>query len=323
MESLTSKAEGLKQEQIRIRQCINEKNTASILCQLFSKNSSSAAPGQSQPPPQQEEQQQPVDPLIEALLRRPSEEIPDASKVPELPALILPGKHHSHSKKNEATMEVQITPAADDGIDYDLLGKDRAQCTPAELDRIRRERNRMHAKRTRDRKRLFMEEMTDVCKQLEEENAVLQAHLDGLNGITSATSSTSSNSRQAVAAVPAATAVTGFAYRPPLSPPLPATSTVSSAMSPVAKQSSGVTLNQIHTLLVAAGAFHPTSGNSAISTSSASSSDEDNIDDDDHNHPATGNASASPAKRRRLSSSSEVSNQKPAPTGFRAAPIGA
>jgi len=40
-----------------------------------------------------------------------------------------------------------------DDIDYELLSKDRSQCTPAELDQIRRERNRMHARRSRERKR--------------------------------------------------------------------------------------------------------------------------------------------------------------------------
>ena len=39
------------------------------------------------------------------------------------------------------------------GIDYVLLSKDRSACTPEELDRIRRERNRLHARKSRERKR--------------------------------------------------------------------------------------------------------------------------------------------------------------------------
>ena len=39
------------------------------------------------------------------------------------------------------------------GIDYVLLSKDRSTCTPEELDRIRRERNRLHARKSRERKR--------------------------------------------------------------------------------------------------------------------------------------------------------------------------
>ena len=50
-----------------------------------------------------------------------------------------------------------------------------------QLDQIRRERNRMHAKRTRDRKRIFMEEMEVMIKQLEDENALLQNHFIKLN----------------------------------------------------------------------------------------------------------------------------------------------
>jgi len=46
-----------------------------------------------------------------------------------------------------------------DGIDYALLSRDRNKCTPQELDRIRKERNRMHAKRTRDRKKIFIQEV--------------------------------------------------------------------------------------------------------------------------------------------------------------------
>ena len=41
----------------------------------------------------------------------------------------------------------------DDDIDYAILSKDRGQCTPAELDQIRRERNRLHSRRSRERKR--------------------------------------------------------------------------------------------------------------------------------------------------------------------------
>ena len=39
----------------------------------------------------------------------------------------------------------------------------------------------MHAKRTRDRKRLFMEEMGEICRQLEEENDLLRAHLRAID----------------------------------------------------------------------------------------------------------------------------------------------
>jgi len=176
MMNLQNRAVHLKKEQVRIRQVINEKHTANILVGLFSTNETAM---------NTEEE----DPKIEKLLQRPLESIPDASKIPELPALILPGQHNSRKRKtmddtNTDTSQLNVTQHSlpDDGIDYKLLGKDRSKCTPAELDQIRRERNRMHAKRTRDRKRLFMEEMEDVIRKLEAENALLQNHLISLGG---------------------------------------------------------------------------------------------------------------------------------------------
>eukprot|EP00547_Thalassionema_nitzschioides_P018100 CAMPEP_0194232874 /NCGR_PEP_ID=MMETSP0158-20130606/1064_1 /TAXON_ID=33649 /ORGANISM="Thalassionema nitzschioides, Strain L26-B" /LENGTH=407 /DNA_ID=CAMNT_0038965691 /DNA_START=279 /DNA_END=1502 /DNA_ORIENTATION=+ len=176
MAKLQSRADYLKKEQVRIRQIINEKTTASILVGLFSTSGSNGSTDSE-------------DPKIEELLQRSVESIPDVSKIPELPALILPGQHNSRKQRMTTSTDSDgaepngpqhSTP--EDGIDYKLLGKDRSKCTPAELDQIRRERNRMHAKRTRDRKRLFMEEMEEVIKKLEGENALLKNHLDELGG---------------------------------------------------------------------------------------------------------------------------------------------
>jgi len=213
MQTLQDRASHLKQEQIRLRQICNDKSTASILLGLFGSsfsggpNAGSAAmearSGSANnaawcgnaadrddvgPPPV---------PEIEALLRRTSDEIPDETHVTELPSLILPGQHASKKLQQKApTMAngggATIDSNADDAnnsnfeqepnstivdIDFELLGKDRRKCTQQELDQIRRERNRMHAKRTRDRKRLFMEEMDKLCRQLERENQLLIGHL--------------------------------------------------------------------------------------------------------------------------------------------------
>jgi len=178
MLTLTTRADELKTEQVRLKQSINEKNTASILVGLF------ATAGDAKDTANSAE-----DPRVEHLLKRKAEDIPDASKITELPALILPGQHNSKkvvktAGKDIPSSSLQELLSADDGIDYQLLGKDRAKCTPEELDKIRRERNRMHAKRTRDRKRLFMEEMSDMCKQLEDENTLLRRHLQVLDGET-------------------------------------------------------------------------------------------------------------------------------------------
>jgi hypothetical protein len=174
MEILRDRADSLKQEQIVLKQAINEKNTANILVGLFGQASASA--------------QLQDDPLVEELLQRPPGEIPDSNSISELPRLILPGQHASTKVKVEAQQKMLSGSSSsidadnsDDGIDYELLGKDRSKCTAKELDQIRRERNRMHAKRTRDRKRLFMDEMSEVCRKLADENDVLRAHLRSID----------------------------------------------------------------------------------------------------------------------------------------------
>jgi Basic region leucine zipper len=177
MEILRERADVLKDEQIRLKQAINDKNTANILLGLFSQDLTSESSGAED------------DAQVDALMRRPSDQIPDSTCIGELPRLILPGQHTS-SRMAEARDKIPTDDVdiAEGGIDFDLLGKDRSKCTAEELDQIRRERNRMHAKRTRDRKRLFLEEMSEVCRQLEEENGTLRCHLrkidpDGVSSV--------------------------------------------------------------------------------------------------------------------------------------------
>ncbi len=271
MQNLTHRADELKVEQIRLKQSINEKNTASILLGLFASNDSSA-------------QQQAEDPRVEELLKRPSEEIPDAGKLPELPALILPGQHNSKKHKVSSVMSSN-EDLPDDGIDYELLGKDRSKCSPAELDQIRRERNRMHAKRTRDRKRLFMEEMAELCKQLEDENDLLQDHLDGLNGRTKKRKETSTVISPCLSSL-----------QPELAPSeltMPSRNIQDLATNHKETLSQhGVTFDQIKTLLEAASTF-----SSAISESTNSSEGEGADNDGKH----------SSYKRRRLQNSQDTS----------------
>lgn len=168
---LQVKAAELKEEQVRLKQSINEKSTATILVRLFAEGSIAGDACSDE------------DPRVEELLRRPLKEIPDTSQIPELPALILPGQHAS--KKMKASMLQLQQPLSTcsgsdvslDGFDFELLGRDRSQCTPEVLDLIRRERNRMHAKRTRDRKRIFTEKLAELCREVEEENILLHLHL--------------------------------------------------------------------------------------------------------------------------------------------------
>eukprot|EP00573_Skeletonema_grethae_P000658 CAMPEP_0201687466 /NCGR_PEP_ID=MMETSP0578-20130828/1518_1 /ASSEMBLY_ACC=CAM_ASM_000663 /TAXON_ID=267565 /ORGANISM="Skeletonema grethea, Strain CCMP 1804" /LENGTH=474 /DNA_ID=CAMNT_0048171625 /DNA_START=15 /DNA_END=1439 /DNA_ORIENTATION=- len=296
MQKLQNRADELKAEQIRLKQCINEKNTANILVGLFQTGEDSAAADGSD----ETETAVSMDPQVEVLLKRPTEEIPDASKIPELPALILPGQHTKRKSSSSNDGEDNAPASAadgegitipegeqEDGIDYVLLGKDRGSCTPAELDQIRRERNRMHAKRTRDRKRIFMEEMETMIKQLEDENALLQGHMDKLN---------ENEPDENIAAAELLAATASLTPPPAISPelgPVTAPSNSSATADPLAaatsvQPSKGDFLNQIESLLAAAGAFERNRSQcevNAISISCAASDVTDQSSygcDDDH-----------------------------------------
>ena len=60
--------------------------------------------------------------------------------------------------------EISATLSDDEELDMDqdLLTKDKSSCTTKELEMIRRERNRMHAKKTRLRKKKMLSEMEAV-----------------------------------------------------------------------------------------------------------------------------------------------------------------
>lgn len=173
MQVVDKKACDLKKKQINLKVSINEKNTANILLGMFSTEASLKPKSTT------------TDSRIEEILKRPTIDIPDVSKIPELPTLILPG-HRNNRKRdfsNSACKDIVANGQGypNDGIDYDLLARDRSKCTATELDRIRRERNRMHAKRTRDRKKRFMDEMEIIIRQLEDENNLLSDHLRTLS----------------------------------------------------------------------------------------------------------------------------------------------
>lgn len=158
---LQEKANVLKAEQLKLRQAINEQNTANILVGIFAHNSTS---GNALISPCE-------DSKVEDLLKRSVDDIPDASKIPGLQKLSLPrlqGSRDTNYKQELIGLE---------GIDFKLLERDRSECTMEQLDKIRRERNRMHAKRTRDRKRLFIENLGEILTTLEAENNILKKYL--------------------------------------------------------------------------------------------------------------------------------------------------
>lgn len=272
MQKLQNCADELKLVQIRLKQAISEKNTANILVGLFQNGEDGTESNGAMA----------IDPKVEVLLKRSTEDIPDASKIPELPALILLGQNSGKRKSVDSEVDDDrgaVLSAADeeDGIDYALLGKDRSVCTPAELDQIRRERNRMHAKRTRDRKRIFMEEMEVLINQLQEENSLLHAHATKLNiqlpPIDDAKFALSVTPELATSSSTAPTSATANTYK----------SCEEDEDSPKTK---GDFINQIESLIAAAGHFQRRSTECEITAISCAESDvtaSTNHSDHDHN----------------------------------------
>lgn len=187
MQTLQVRAEELKLEQLRLKQIINDRKTANILLEITSASSPTSLPSLSASP------QLPAvfNSDIELILKRHNDDIPDGKKIMQETTAMVP----SHKAKLIRSMSVDDAVLVDDfdspgggkknltmngkfpndGIDYALLSRDRNKCTPQELDRIRKERNRMHAKRTRDRKKIFIQEMLNVIQVLDAENLKLRA----------------------------------------------------------------------------------------------------------------------------------------------------
>lgn len=165
MQTLQVRAEELKLEQLRLKQIINDRKMANILLEITSTSSSPTTAAKTPAPctpPAAPQLPATFDPDIEQILRRHNDDIPDGKKIMKETTAMVP----SHKAKLIRSMSIGsasesgTSPAQnltmngkfpDDGIDYALLSKDRNKCTPHELDKIRKERNRMHAKRTRDR----------------------------------------------------------------------------------------------------------------------------------------------------------------------------
>merc|ERR1719469_1659373 len=197
MQSLQQHIDELRSEQVKLKQVINEKSTANILLDMC------GGAGDEELIPEQKLD----DPEVDQLLKRSAADIPTVPKTNVLPALILPrqgkkGKTQAVDYVEENKLIELTSPMLHaqggnkDDINYELLGKDRSACTAVELDKIRRERNRMHAKRTRDRKRILMEEMQGVIKRLEGENQKLKEYAGTMSGPHSIESSPISTSTQ-------------------------------------------------------------------------------------------------------------------------------
>lgn len=109
----------------------------------------------------------------------------------------------------------------------ELSQKTRSECTPEELEQIRRERNRMHAKRTRDRKKLHLEATEGMIARLEQENRKLRDSMKAMG--SSSSSSNSGNKGSKASGGGSCSSVTGGsgADAAPKAPATPPSSTIS------------------------------------------------------------------------------------------------
>lgn len=78
-------------------------------------------------------------------------------------------------------MILGVAEMAEMDIDLELMKKNRSECTPEELEQIRRERNRMHAKRTRVRKKAQLEDIQDSIATLEKQNQELMQRISRIH----------------------------------------------------------------------------------------------------------------------------------------------
>lgn len=80
----------------------------------------------------------------------------------------------------------EVTEEENFDVNHDLLNRDKHSCSTLELEAIRRERNRMHAKKTRLRKKILLQEMEHMVQRLEEDILAIQAQkqikMEGDNG---------------------------------------------------------------------------------------------------------------------------------------------
>ena len=162
--------ERLKSEQQRLKQQINDRKTISALLNMSNNaNETNFITNNSQT-------NNDISSIAE-ILNRDMSELPDVKQLVKN-AHVTGTEKHAQSK-SDTILDIdfisggnnsqQQSQYPDDGIDYTILNKDRNKCSKAELEQIHRERNRMHAKRTRDRKKIFVQEINKTIDVLDAE----------------------------------------------------------------------------------------------------------------------------------------------------------
>ena len=129
-----------------------------------------------------------------------------------------------------------------------------------------------------------MEEMAELCKTLEQENRLLQHHLDSLNG--HAPQNTKTQSHRPTSVISPELSCARHDQEPSAMPmtlngDLAPTTATAGLKAPVSRH--GVTLDQIKTLLEAANTFSSSMSTSAVSASTQASDSESMLDRDDEN----------------------------------------
>lgn len=158
LQSLECDVECLRKEQISLRQAINYENTGGVCRNNFGVKLRR------------------MEPEVDELLNRSVEDIPSvSSKKKMLPGLIL-----SRQERKTCQISENVIYGAVDSKINNLLFKDPLLCTAEEIKEIRRQRNRLHAKHTRAKKKIHTKEMKSTKTQLERENHKLREHLEML-----------------------------------------------------------------------------------------------------------------------------------------------
>ena len=147
--SSEKRVEELKEQQFNLKQVISEQITTNFLIGVSANTKQDKIV---------------IDPKVDKLLRREKKDI----GIPEVSIL------HLHQKQNTG---------------FRSLSKHRSYCTKAELIEIRRERQRIHARQTRDRKKIIIMQTQAMVKTLEQENALLTDHLKHISNFVGAADS--------------------------------------------------------------------------------------------------------------------------------------
>jgi len=181
---LRKKIEDLKKEQSHLKQTLNDRKTASTLLAMSASPEGSftnlidiatSSPCEDDPltttsatsydsvigPTGREREAKKTDPSGKKITS-----ILEAAEVVGLPEVKFEEGEENEYEDDVPYGETVLTP--------EILKKEKEHCTPFELEQIRREKNRMHAKKTRARKKIYLEELEMNAATLEDENLQLK-----------------------------------------------------------------------------------------------------------------------------------------------------